>query len=103
MGENKTLSAAKSEKNDFGIAYSPCAVTLSGIYPSREFYDSPVHFVTNGARYKAHNYTVLGVGFESEPGASGNLELQLPLADLRMAGLTISAISANGRCHGVFR
>ena len=68
MGENKTLSAAKSEKNDFGIAYSPCAVTLSGIYPSREFYDSPVHFVTNGARYKARNYTVLGVGFESEPG-----------------------------------
>ena len=54
--------------NDFDIAYSRCAVTLSGVYPSREFYDSPVHFVTNGALYKAHNYTVLGVGFESEPG-----------------------------------
>ena len=51
--------------NIFETAYSPCTVTLSGTYPSREFYDSPVHFVTNGAPYKEHRYTVLGVGFES--------------------------------------
>ncbi len=51
--------------NIFETAYSTCAVTLSGTYPSREFFDSAVHFVTNGAPYKTNNYTVLGVGFES--------------------------------------
>ena len=54
-----------SAGNYFDTAHSSCTVTLSGRYPSHEFYDSPVHFVTNGALYKAHNYTVLGVGFES--------------------------------------
>ena len=54
-----------ADGNIFETAYSTCTVTLSGTYPSREFFDSAVHFVTNGAPYKTNNYTVLGVGFES--------------------------------------
>ena len=54
-----------SAGNYFDTAHSSCTVALSGRYPSHEFYDSPVHFVTNGALYKVNNYTVLGVGFES--------------------------------------
>ncbi|MBO6167802.1 MAG: alpha/beta hydrolase, partial [Kiritimatiellae bacterium] len=54
--------------NDFNIAYEPCTVTVSGVSPSREFRDSTINFVTNGASYKRTDYTVLGVGFESEYG-----------------------------------
>ena len=51
--------------NDFNIAYEPCTVTVSGVTPSREFGDSTINFVTNGASYKRTDYTVLGVKFES--------------------------------------
>lgn len=51
--------------NDFNIAYEPCTVTVSGVSPSREFRDSTINFVTNGASYKRTDYTVLGVKFES--------------------------------------
>ena len=51
--------------NDFDIAYEPCTVTVSGVSPSREFRDSTINFVTNGASYKRTDYTVLGVGFKS--------------------------------------
>ena len=51
--------------NDFNIAYEPCTVTVSGVSPSREFSDSTINFVTNGASYKRTDYTVLGVKFES--------------------------------------
>lgn len=51
--------------NDFNIAYEPCTVTVSGVSPSREFGDSTINFVTNGASYKRTDYTVLGVKFES--------------------------------------
>ena len=53
---------------DFYISYEPCTVTLSGVSPSRDFCDSTVVFVTNGVEYSRHNYTVLGVRFESECG-----------------------------------
>jgi len=52
--------------NDFNIAYEPCTVTVSGVSPSREFGDSTINFVTNGASYKRTDYTVLGVKFELE-------------------------------------
>ena len=52
--------------NDFNIAYEPCTVTVSGVSPSREFRDSTINFVTNGASYKRTDYTVLGVKFELE-------------------------------------
>ena len=51
--------------NDFNIAYEPCTVTVSGVSPSREFRDSTINFVTNGASYKRTDYTVLGIKFES--------------------------------------
>ena len=53
---------------DFYISHEPCTVTLSGVSPSRDFGDSTVVFVTNGVEYSRHNYTVLGVRFESEYG-----------------------------------
>ena len=47
--------------DDFHIAYEDCDVTISGVSPSRSFADSSVLFVTNGATYAKHDYTVLGV------------------------------------------
>ena len=65
MSYTGNVDVRDADGNIFETAYSTCAVTLSGTYPSREFFDSAVHFVTNGAPYKTNNYTVLGVGFES--------------------------------------
>ena len=53
---------------EFRISHDPCDVTISGVSPSRAFYDASVLFVTNGTTYKVQNYTVLGVRFESEYG-----------------------------------
>ena len=64
----ENVGVADSAGNDFSIAYEPCTVTLRGISPSRDFGDSHVNFVTNGAPYKGHGYTVLGVGFKPEDG-----------------------------------
>ena len=54
--------------NDFNIAYEPCAVTVSGVSPSREFRDSTINFVTNGASYKRTDYTVLGLKIDLPSG-----------------------------------
>ena len=51
---------------EFKVSHVPCDVTLSGVSPSRDFGDSTVVFVTNGVEYSRHDYTVLGVRFESD-------------------------------------
>ena len=52
--------------DDFHIAYEDCDVTISGVSPSRSFADSSVLFVTNGATYAKHDYTVLGVKIDRQ-------------------------------------
>lgn len=51
---------------EFKVSHVPCAVTLSGVSPSRDFGDSTVVFVTNGVEHSRHDCTVLGVRFESD-------------------------------------
>lgn len=64
----RSVAVKDSLGDDFHVAYKPCDVTVSGVFPSSEIGGSVVAFVTNGVECSRHNYTVLGIKFESADG-----------------------------------